>query len=337
MSTASERGCADGTVLNLAFWTDYSLSSNSTRPTVENMQDLAKQVEKEAGIDSGTLTATVAQFANQAETRGRRSTFSCDASGNTPLAGDFLQITFTVLYPKQCGNLITSNCATRFLNNITIVIRSLTVLKASIQLTQSASVELQLMICSVTSQTITMKCNASINCNATGGSGNCVPTTTQTNAYTCTACAYGINTTNGPCPANPCNSVNCSSNSGGGTCTALSDGTVNYKCTSCMYGADVSNGPCPASPCTTNPCTANRGGGTCNATGGGTAGYGCSACLYSPGTTNVPCSATPCTSVNCNSNSGGGICTALSDGTVNYKCTGCINGVDVSNGPCPGN
>ncbi|CAF4226013.1 unnamed protein product, partial [Adineta steineri] len=32
-----------GTALNLAFATDYSAASDSTRPTVDNMQDLARQ------------------------------------------------------------------------------------------------------------------------------------------------------------------------------------------------------------------------------------------------------------------------------------------------------
>ncbi|CAF4166920.1 unnamed protein product, partial [Adineta steineri] len=118
------------TVLNLAFATDYSIPSDSTRPTIQNMQDLATQIEKQAGIDSGSLTATTVQFANQAESRGRRSAFSCDATGNTPLAGDFVQISFSVTYPKQCGNAIASTCATKFLKKVTIAIQGLTAIKA---------------------------------------------------------------------------------------------------------------------------------------------------------------------------------------------------------------
>ncbi|CAF1489809.1 unnamed protein product [Adineta steineri] len=130
-----------GTSLNLAFATDYSPPSDTTRPTIQNMQDLATQVEKMAKVDSGTLTATYSQFTNQVETRRRRRTSMCDASGNTSLAADFLQISFSVTYPKRCGKAIESICATRFLNNITIAIRGLITFKATIEINGSAPIE----------------------------------------------------------------------------------------------------------------------------------------------------------------------------------------------------
>ncbi|CAF1127511.1 unnamed protein product [Adineta steineri] len=78
----------------------------------------------------------------------------CDASGNTPLAGDFLQIIFAVSYPKQCGNAIESICATQFLDKITIAIRGLTAFKATIQINGSAPFSVQLASCSITSKII---------------------------------------------------------------------------------------------------------------------------------------------------------------------------------------
>ncbi|CAF1157315.1 unnamed protein product [Adineta steineri] len=123
-----------------------------------------------AKIDSDILTATAAQFRNQEETRGRRSTSMCDASGNTPLAGDFLQIVFAVSYPKQCGNAIESICATQFLDKITIAIRGLTAFKATIQINGSAPFSVQLASCSITSEIITTPCVPN-SCNLNSGSG----------------------------------------------------------------------------------------------------------------------------------------------------------------------
>ncbi|CAF3954656.1 unnamed protein product [Adineta steineri] len=97
----------------------------------------------------------------------------------------------------------------------------------------------------------TIQCNSSINCSASGGGGNCIPTNNPPNTYTCTNCTYGADVINGTCPSSPCTgSVNCNSAGGGGTCQPIGSGNTGYKCIDCSSGADVMNGACPALTCT---------------------------------------------------------------------------------------